>query len=250
MKSLLTALLLATCSPFAQPCQAQSKSPHGKMDQSCNACHTTSGWKEIRFEHQQTGFPLAGQHALQHCLDCHQIDNLTLATPSCDNCHVDYHQAALGPECGQCHNAEAWYPSDFAHDMTAFPLWGAHEAIDCVQCHANEMTFQFAQEAQSCFDCHTQDFARARAVVHLQAAIDCETCHTQDQWQGGHNPADFEIRASPHEVNCNRCHKRGDDFLSYTCAECHEFSLNEEEHRGIDPLDARCLDCHSEGEIE
>lgn len=250
MRIWITAFLLCVGSPLVQPLQAQSKSPHNEMDMACSACHTTSGWQEIRFEHEKTGFVLSGQHARQNCLACHRIADFGQANPSCGSCHIDLHQGALDPECGQCHNAEAWYPADFVHDMTAFPLWGAHEAIDCVQCHANETSFQFAAEPESCFDCHVQDFARARAVVHLQAATDCETCHTQDQWQGGHNPADFEIRSGPHELNCERCHKRGDDFFSYTCADCHEFDLDEPEHRGIDPQDARCLDCHSEGEIE
>lgn len=113
----------------------------------------------------------------------------------------------------------------------------------------NEATFQFAAEPQNCLDCHASDFGRAIPTVHLQAAADCETCHTQDQWQGGHDPAAFEIRSGPHEVNCSRCHKNSSDYLSYSCADCHDYPLDEEEHRGIDPQDARCMDCHSENEI-
>jgi hypothetical protein len=246
----LTLLVALLGSPLIPPAQAQSKSPHVQTDLVCSACHTISGWQEIKFDHNKTGFELDGRHAEQRCLDCHQVERFTQVSPACASCHVDLHQDALGADCSGCHDTQVWRPSNFVHDMTAFPLWGAHEAIACVQCHANETSYQFLAVAQSCFDCHAGDFGQVRAAVHLQASIDCETCHTQDQWRGGHNPAAFEIRFGPHEVSCGRCHKNSADYLSYTCADCHTFSLDEEEHRGLDPNDARCLDCHSEGEIE
>ncbi|NKB68295.1 MAG: hypothetical protein GKR89_14630 [Candidatus Latescibacteria bacterium] len=249
IKSCLAAVCLILGGGLVAPSYGQTQSPHQEMDLACSACHTTAGWRDIRFDHEETGFPLLDRHAEQGCLDCHRVEDFTLASPACSACHLDHHQGALEPQCGDCHDTVAWNPSAFVHDMTAFPLWGAHQAVDCVQCHANEVTFQFGQEAETCFDCHAVDFARPQAAVHLQAATDCETCHTQDQWRGGHDPAAFEIRFGPHEVSCSRCHKFGDDYMSYTCADCHEFPLDEEEHRGIDAQDARCMDCHTENEV-
>ena len=244
IKIALATALLALFGAKFPAAEAQSKSPHKKIDLSCDACHTTAGWQEIRFDHGQTHFPLDGRHAEQDCLTCHQVEDFSTASASCTSCHLDAHQGALGINCADCHGAEAWRPSSFAHDMTAFPLWGAHQAVACVQCHANETTYQVLEAAQTCFDCHADVFAQVPAAVHLQAGPDCETCHTQDQWQGGHNPAAIEIRFGPHEVSCGRCHKDGENYLSYTCADCHSFPLDEDEHRGLDPMDARCLDCH------
>jgi len=227
--------------------EAATRSPHRKVERGCTECHTTSGWKEIVFDHGQTRFDLEGRHAEQACLDCHGVEDFNAATASCLTCHADYHQGCLGDDCGSCHGFAGWRPAIFDHELTAFPLWGAHGAVDCVQCHVNEVTFQFAEELQTCFDCHERDFGRARVAVHLTAGPDCETCHTLDTWQGGHDPAWFEIRSGHHEAACRRCHKRQEEYASYTCADCHRFPLKVEEHRELDVQDARCLECHPHG---
>ena len=246
-----TGLVLAAALALTpRPAHAQTQSPHEEVELACSACHTTSGWNEIRFDHDSTGFALAGRHADQACLDCHRVENFSLADADCASCHADYHRGALGEDCASCHAEDAWRPSTFVHDAAAFPLWGAHEAVSCSGCHADQATFQFLEPAQTCFDCHADDFANVRAAVHLRAGPDCETCHTQDHWSGGHDPAAIEIRYGPHEVSCGRCHKRGEDYTSYTCADCHKFPLREPEHRGLDPDDARCMDCHGRGDFD
>ena len=226
---------------------AKTRSPHRQAGLQCNQCHTTAGWKEVRFEHAATSFPLEGRHISQPCLACHRVEDFSSAQPACSSCHTDYHQGAVDADCALCHTPAAWKPATFSHERTAFPLWGAHQAVACVQCHADERTFQFAIRPETCFDCHERDLGRASVAVHLEAGPDCETCHTLDQWQGGHNPAWFEIRSGHHEVDCGRCHQREGDYQSYTCASCHRFSLDVAEHRGLDPQDARCLECHAHG---
>jgi len=223
------------------------RSPHGAIARACTDCHTTSSWRALRFDHSQTSFELRARHAEADCVACHRLDDFEAATSVCLSCHADGHEGALGPDCAVCHAEDDWRSPHFEHELTAFPLWGAHGAADCIQCHANEVTWQLAVRPQSCYDCHAVDFSRTRVAVHLTAGPDCETCHTLDQWQGGHDPIWFEIRSGNHEVGCGRCHKRVPDYASYTCNDCHEFSLEESEHFGIDPLDARCLDCHDRG---
>lgn len=226
---------------------AKTRSPHRQAGFECSQCHTTSSWKEIRFDHLPTGFPLEGRHAAQPCLACHQVEDFSSVQPACASCHTDYHQGALDADCARCHTPMGWKPATFSHEQTAFPLWGVHQAVACVQCHADERSFQFLLQPETCFDCHERDFGRARVAMHLEAGPDCETCHTLDQWQGGHNPVWFEIRSGHHEVSCGRCHQRGEDYQSYTCAACHRFSLTVPEHQGIDPQDARCRECHAHG---
>ena len=245
MKLLILALaLLLGGQPAAA---AKTRSPHRQTGLDCTQCHTTANWKEVHFDHAKTAFPLAGRHAALPCLACHQVADFSTAQPACSSCHTDEHQGALDLDCARCHTPAGWRPTAFDHDQAAFPLWGAHRAVACVQCHADERSFQIASQPQTCYDCHERDFGRASVAVHLEAGPDCETCHTLDQWKGGHHPAWFEIRSGHHETDCATCHKRGEDYQSYTCADCHRFSQTIKEHQGIDPQDARCRECHPHG---
>lgn len=241
MTAIMTVALLATTTVTAA---APPRSPHGESVGECQTCHSTVSWNQVTYDHLLTVFSLEGSHADAACTSCHQLENFA-ADGDCMSCHVDGHEGALASDCAQCHDPQDWRALGFEHDMTTFPLWGAHGAADCVQCHANEVTWQFGVPPEACMDCHETDFGLAPVVVHLTAGPDCETCHTLNQWSGGHDPMWYEIRSGPHEVDCARCHKRAPDYPSYTCADCHKFSLEEEEHRGIPVEDARCLDCHS-----
>jgi hypothetical protein len=242
MRIFFSIVLLAV---FALPSLAAERSPHLDIELSCTTCHTTSGWQDIRFDHATTPFSLTDQHAEQTCLSCHSVERFSNASSECSSCHVDYHQESLGSDCQTCHDSSAWKPTLFSHEMTAFPLWGAHSATDCIQCHQNEVSFQFAEVPQDCFDCHERAFTSSRTSVHLTAGPDCQTCHTLDEWSGGHDPMWIETRSGHHEVDCVRCHKRTEDYASHTCIDCHEFSQDVRDHRGIDPLDARCKECHA-----
>lgn len=226
---------------------APPRSPHGELAQACTQCHTTSSWQEIHFDHETTSFPLEGQHVTVACTACHRLDDFTSAGSDCLTCHTDGHEGALESDCAVCHDPVDWTAAGFDHEMSTFPLWGAHGATACVQCHANEVTWQFSVAPETCYDCHRADFGQASVTVHLTAGPDCESCHTLDRWQGGHDPIWFEIRGGKHEADCSRCHKRPPDYLSYTCADCHKFEFDVEEHVGLDADDARCLDCHAGG---
>jgi len=240
----LCGALLIVAALGGGPAGARSWSPHGEIERGCADCHTASGWQEIVFDHDSTAFALENGHAEIACTTCHRLDDFTAAAPGCAGCHADRHQGALDADCSRCHQTAGWTPAIFSHDDAAFPLWGAHGALDCIQCHANEITYQFAAPAQDCYDCHATDFAATRVAVHFSAGPDCETCHTLDSWEGGHDPAWLEIRSGHHAVSCGRCHKRGPDYTSHTCVDCHRFPLDVPEHGGLDPEDAGCRACH------
>src|SRR3990172_3508458 len=65
----LTGLAFSSCKDCHQD-------PHrGSFAQTCETCHSTSGWKGVRisgsFDHSKTDFPLVGKHAAVGCVDCH-----------------------------------------------------------------------------------------------------------------------------------------------------------------------------------
>ncbi|MFA6110006.1 MAG: hypothetical protein WDA75_14660 [Candidatus Latescibacterota bacterium] len=247
MSPRLLCLLLVGLMGWPAVAGAKIRSPHHGLRWACTECHTTKSWREVAFDHEATGFLLQGGHADRGCRDCHRVERFSSARPACLSCHADRHQGALGADCERCHDTWSWAPTGFDHAATAFPLWGAHAAVDCIQCHPSEATYQRAAVARTCYDCHERDFGRAPVTVHLTAGPDCQACHTLDRWEGGHDPAWFEIRGGHHEQPCDRCHQQGGNYASYTCAACHEFSLAVEGHRGLDPRDARCLECHPHG---
>lgn len=230
MKTIALTALLALAALARADGSARTRSPHAALATPCAACHTTADWRQIHFDHDGTGFALEGRHAEVACLSCHRVDRFARGA-ACLGCHADHHASALGEDCERCHTTAAWRPATFDHESTAFPLWGAHLTVACIQCHADERTYQMTPQPETCYDCHEAAFGRAAVGVHLTAGPDCQTCHTLDRWQGGHDPMWFEIRSGRHEQPCGRCHKQAPDYTTYTCSDCHEFSQREERGR-------------------
>jgi len=63
-------------------------------DQTCTTCHNTKNWKTIRFDHNQTKYPLQAKHRTADCGSCHMKDKVQqfsgLST-QCASCHADAH---------------------------------------------------------------------------------------------------------------------------------------------------------------
>lgn len=206
---------------------------------SCDECHSARGWAEVRFDHRGTLFQLAGRHAELACSACHGEGRFRGLSPRCGDCHEDAHLQALGASCERCHTARSWTPSTFEHGIDIFPLWGAHQAVDCASCHRDEVTWQVDAPPRECIDCHDREFRQAPAVIHMQAGPDCERCHGFDEWRGAHDDAWFNIRTGQHRgVACTRCHDLAPDYPDYTCDACHH---------GHDDGRRRCLECHPHG---
>ena len=89
--------------------------------------------------------------------------------------------------CFACHpagNAD----DAFDHNLTNFPLSGAHTSVACEECH--EMGYEGTPTL--CLDCHQTDYNETINPDHQQLSIstDCISCHTTDpNWI----PASFEI---------------------------------------------------------
>ncbi len=218
-----SAALAQTAAPPA-PTPAPAKaaalaagSAHGLGDTKCASCHTTSTWKNVQFDHAQTGFLLKGAHQKAGCFGCH-AQNLSQPVPlACAGCHQDAHRGEFGQRCAGCHQEESWkttFNAD-AHRMTGFPLVGRHAFISCEECHGNKRDRSFSRAgAASCVSCHQADFraAAGRSVDHVAFGFSqqCRDCHTPTTFQAARyadHEKCFQIGGGPHGgISCLGCH--------------------------------------------
>jgi hypothetical protein len=146
----------------------------------------------------------------------------------------------LGDRCEGCHVADHWTAQLwFEHDLTTFPLIGAHADVTCDQCHASAA---FHDAGDSCVVCHADD-------DHHDGGLgkQCGDCHNPASWMSwifDHDKqSDFALTGAHAVLVCDVCHsksKRNTAAISDSCASCH---------RREDPHDGRfgdnCENCHT-----
>ena len=161
-------------------CHASDDPHKSGLGDSCNSCHSTASWsKDIRFNHDFTGLPLMGMHAVVQCEECHRNGVFTNSPTYCDACHGsnDPHKGTLGSQCESCHNPNGWNLWIFDHDtQTDYPLTGSHRELDCGQCHTERFRAKQNLGAE-CVDCHLEDDAHKRRF-----GTDCARCHVTDSF--------------------------------------------------------------------
>lgn len=237
----------------------------------CSACHATSSWTDVRFNHERTGFSLTGRHARTTCKACHRQDFSVPLPRGCAACHRDVHAGELGARCENCHDTQDWrsrFDVD-AHRRTNFPLVGAHAALPCVECHTEARERRFTRSTVECQACHQNDLLRTSgamaAVNHLALGLDqqnCRTCHTPMTFKPARFPTHdecFPISVGPHaNKGCYECHDVNRPLSSTMgkcstgtarCTHCHLEAETREQHPadrapGYVWQDRRCLDCH------
>ncbi|MBS4028920.1 MAG: cytochrome C [Ignavibacteriales bacterium] len=123
----------------------------------CERCHAGESWKTISFDHAKTDFVLLGKHSVAQCVDCHlsktkdergekdeergktKVYVFDSVKQECATCHRDIHFGQFQKEgrtqCEQCHAFENWKPTKFNHSQTNFSLDGAHQKVQCLECH-------------------------------------------------------------------------------------------------------------------
>ncbi|HEY6554025.1 MAG TPA: hypothetical protein VI669_11775, partial [Vicinamibacteria bacterium] len=163
----------------------------------CANCHATNAWRPASFDHGKTRFPLAGGHRTVECAKCH-VGGRYAGTPmDCYSCHQANYQGTKNPnhvaggfptQCQNCHNVNAWRPASFSdHGKTRFPLTGAHQRVDCAQCHVGG---RYTGTPLDCFACHQAKYQATKNPNHVAAGFPtaCTNCHTTNAWV----PASFD----------------------------------------------------------
>ncbi len=161
-----------TCIDCHQNIHEGFMDPKFYPDNKCESCHVTDTWTMVSFDHSNTSWPLEGKHIEVDCASCHFNNQNTQNEPEqvfkgldmeCYLCHDNIHEDQFEEngltDCKRCHDSENWYPRNFDHNKTAFPLDGKHAEIECKECHIpsykNGKTYVIYQiEKFECIDCH------------------------------------------------------------------------------------------------
>lgn len=215
----------------------------GRFSPVCTNCHSFETFKNptSNFNHNQTRFPLLGQHKSVACDKCHLIttNGITkriyrgLEFSNCTACHRDVHNNSFGQNCKQCHTEESFHiiknKSSFDHDKTGFPLVGAHKNIACASCHKNNYSIHLKHDR--CTDCHA-DYHHGEFTSRKGIIQDCKECHTNDGFTPStftierHNEQKFALTGAHLATPCFACHKKQEHWsfkkIGTDCNVCHE----------------------------
>jgi hypothetical protein len=254
---------------FAWPAAARAQraapaNPHLRLDgKACTDCHTTTDWRTVRFDHDQTPFRLLGQHRAVPCAGCHDLRDFRGAATTCGTCHVDPHRGDAGSRCEQCHSEVGWHQvgAQNAHARTRLPDLGVHASLRCEDCHRQTGTQQFTGRVAPCVACHqsTYDATTAPAHATLGLSVQCETCHQFTTWTFARftqHEAIFPIHTGAHAGvwrTCATCHPDASSFTVFVCTTCHTQPETDPRHQGIPGYQWQsqaCLTCHPSGRSE
>jgi len=220
----------------------------GTLSNNCAECHDYDAFKPaLGFDHSKTNYPLEGKHINTDCQKCHvkEVRNgqefqrfSDVKFESCTDCHEDIHREDLGQNCAECHTFNSFIEikdiENFSHDLTIYPLEGAHQKVECKVCHTNKMTDVLAHE--NCTDCH-EDYHKNDPGIQMEYP-DCRECHNLDGFTPSlyiidmHNESAFPLKGAHLATPCFSCHLDDKEWklrgIGSKCIDCHEDS-----HKGI-----------------
>ncbi len=209
-----------------------------------------------------------------NCTKCHVLGD-KVSNDKCLECHKDiksrvdqrkgYHASkdVSGKDCFACHSEHhgrnfeiiRFDANRFDHQLTGYPLTGAHQKQECVACHKKE-NIESAEIRKKdrtylglntkCFSCHTD--------VHQNTlSTNCASCHSTASFTPApgfdHNQTDFLLKGKHVLVDCRKCHEvtvtnnvpfqRFADIPFSSCASCHQDVHNKR-------FGTNCKECHTE----
>ena len=176
-----------------QDCHRAADVHKGSLGAECGKCHDEKSWKETRFDHGTTRYPLTGAHIKARCVSCHKVGEKD--TPqACLACHGkdDKHKGQFGEKCESCHNTQAWPQITFRHDIdTRFVLRARHREVRCTACHTALLYRE--KTGTACVDCHHKDDKHKGSL-----GTACANCHGERSWKEGlrfeHDRTNFALR--------------------------------------------------------
>lgn len=281
------------CHDEIKPFIEQKKGFHGLTDKSCIACHGDHKGRDFdstvvdekTFDHNLTGYKLAGEHAKIKCADCHKEKRRRKAVragdirylgaqSSCISCHKkdDIH-AFKGEwkkkDCNQCHGVETWKKDiKFDHEKdTQFGLVGRHAELKCAECHIVNKAKKISRyewhglKQKQCLSCH-QDVHKNNLSKKFQNG-NCLSCHDQKTWKiekFDHSVTKYPLRGRHAELKCMDCHQQTPATqkksvrhfrwvgLNKNCLSCHDDFHAFAKHKVSKKKTklSDCLSCHNE----
>lgn len=213
----------------------------GQFTQTCDTCHTVSGFKPAKFDHSK--LKLEQKHKIE-CAKCHKMEKGKFPAGTgqtvrykpiktdCASCHKDVHQGQLGPKCETCHNISDFKVPVFDHSKTRYPLDTVHAKVTCNQCHkpdAKTGAVRYKPLETTCLPCHSDP--------HLgQLSKDCERCHKPGGLQFDHAQTQYPLTGKHAPVLCKDCHHKEKGI----------FPLGTGETMRYKPMETRCSACHGD----
>jgi class III cytochrome C family protein len=229
-----------------QSCHRKDDKHKGGLGPKCDSCHSENSWKETRFDHNKTKFPLLHKHITVKCVECHVEQRYANTPRDCVSCHRkdDEHKGQLGTRCEKCHNEAKWKSARFDHDRdTHFPLKEKHRDAKCASCH--KLSGFRDKLPVKCVGCHERD---DQQKGHKGRYGDkCQTCHAEKAWKSVIFDHDrdtrYVLRAKHRGQKCDACHRGPlyQEKLETRCFACHE---RDDKHKA--QLGNDCRACHSE----
>jgi hypothetical protein len=224
-------------------CHQADDTHAGKLGPKCEACHADKSWKALTFDHERdTGFELAGKHAVAKCASCHKTNPYADKTPvTCAACHGgkdDPHKGELGDRCDKCHNARGWKEMSFNHSRTKFPLAGAHVRVACDSCHKSK---RYKEAPSDCAGCHAKDDVHKRTLGPKCA--DCHNVRTWKSWDFDHaKRTKYPLEGAHRKVPCASCHLKPTEGRVETATACVTCHRRDDAHAGS--FGTVCERCH------
>jgi nitrate/TMAO reductase-like tetraheme cytochrome c subunit len=215
----------------------------------CAVCHNERSFSAVdedEFDHSLTDFHLKGKHQGVDCRECH-AESFIEPVPhqECAACHEDYHDGAFvaskeprreDRDCRECHSEEGFDLTLYTletHNLSRFPLDGAHLATPCFACHLQEDQWVFRNLGETCIDCH-EDVHRGFISEEYYPDQNCQSCHSTQSWEDNvfdHSQTGFELTGAHAQQACMKCHAaaegRTDKYAGFQntssdCQSCHE----------------------------
>lgn len=269
----------------------RKKSFHGLAKKSCFECHADHKGREYdstqidqkEFDHNKTGYILAGKHAKIKCIKCHTTKRVKKGlrqkatrwfgnSTSCKICHQKDNKHYFSGKwkiktCDKCHNEKKWDQiHDFDHTLdTKYPLKGKHQKIKCSKCHLNPKKqigiYKWKNlKRNKCLTCHKDQHKRNLSKKFSRK--DCTQCHSHSQWKINkfkHKVTGFTLKGKHRKLKCSKCHQQNKfkqklkpkDWMwkgvQKKCSNCHK------DYHGVGAIRSnrfgnlkKCQSCHQQ----
>jgi hypothetical protein len=218
--------------------------------------------------------PHAHLEGMMNCTKCHVLGD-KVTNEKCLECHKEiksrtdqkkgYHASSevIGKDCFTCHSEHhgrkfeivRFDTEKFNHQLTGYPLTGAHATVDCRACHRDERieSAELRKKEETFLGLKTDCVSCHKDVHQNTLSTDCKSCHTTEAFVPAklfdHAKTDFPLKGKHKEADCKRCHEvtfqnsalfqkfAGVPF--HSCVVCHD-----DVHDGRFGTD--CKACHTE----